>query len=248
MDAESFLAGGNPSHNQGVQSSQPFKFYAVRSGRVPGVYLDWPSAQKQIVGWTKPKHKCFASRAEAEDFVQDGQRSMVTINETESGKSPASTISETPTSKKQSVPVSKKQKKNESTTLLYAEEDYEPGTAPLPPGAEDGFDPNVFLNGVSGRVEYKSERQRKAVRLQATGPSESGMLRIYTDGSSLRNGAAGARAGVGVFFGPDDGRYGDPRGRSCPSCQLLTKEPAETFRNRCLGRGRRINGRSLRRC
>lgn len=211
-DAESFLAGGNPSHIQGVSSSQPYKFYAVRSGRVPGVYLDWPSAQKQIVGWTKPRHKCFGSKAEAEKFVRDGQRNSVTASEAEPGKSPTTLTLETPTSKKDNTPVPRKQKKNEPATVSYVEEDFEPGTGPLPLGAEDGFDPNVFLNGISGQVEYKSDRQRKALKLQATGPSESGMLRIYTDGSSLSNGAAGARAGVGVFFGPSDDRYGRIKG------------------------------------
>ena len=206
-DAESFLAGGNPSHTQGVSSSQPYKFYAVQSGRVPGVYLDWPSAQKQIVGWTKPKHKCFASRAEAEKFVRDGQQHSVAASETESSKLVTAITPEVSESKKDSTPVAKKQKKNELGAVSYVEEDFEPGLRSLPLGAEDGFDRNVFLNGISGQVEYKSDRQRKAVKLQATGPSESGMLRIYTDGSSLSNGAAGARAGVGVFFGPSDVRY-----------------------------------------
>jgi len=190
-----------------VSSSQPYKFYAVQSGRVPGVYLDWPSAQKQIVGWTKPKHKCFASKAEAEKFVRDGQRTTVTANETAPGEAPTTLKLEMPPSKKENKPVAKKQKRSEPGIVAYAEEDFEPGTGPLPPGAEDGFDPNVILNGVSGQVEYKSDRQRKAMKLQVTGPSESGMLRIYTDGSSLSNGAAGACAGVGVFFGPSDVRY-----------------------------------------
>ncbi|KAF2145937.1 uncharacterized protein K452DRAFT_283228 [Aplosporella prunicola CBS 121167] len=35
---------------------------------------------------------------------------------------------------------------------------------------------------------------------------KGGMLNIYTDGSSLGNGALGAVAGVGVFFGPQDSR------------------------------------------
>lgn len=47
-------------------------------------------------------------------------------------------------------------------------------------------------------------------------PSED-MLKIYTDGSSLANGKAGSRAGVGVFFGDGDPRnvserlVGDPQ-------------------------------------
>lgn len=33
------------------------------------------------------------------------------------------------------------------------------------------------------------------------------MLRIYTDGSSLKNGRTQAAAGVGVYFGPGDSRF-----------------------------------------
>lgn len=156
-------------------------------------------------------------------------------------------MSEVLVSKKDSTPVSKKQKRNEPVTVAYVEEDYEPGMGPLPPGAEDGFDPNVYLNGISGKVEYKSDRQRTAVKLQATGPSASGMLRIYTDGSSLSNGAAGARAGVGVFFGPTDDRYAASKGGKGCSCQLLT-EAAETFPSPYQARARPTSAPSLQRC
>jgi len=69
-DAERFLAGEDPS-NKGLSEvvGAGSKFYAVRSGRVPGIYTDWPSAQKQIVGWTKPKYKCFSTRVEAQRFL-----------------------------------------------------------------------------------------------------------------------------------------------------------------------------------
>ena len=43
------------------------------------------------------------------------------------------------------------------------------------------------------------------------------ILRIYTDGSSLRNGQAGARAGVGVYFGPQDPNYASPSTACCSS-------------------------------
>lgn len=36
---------------------------------------------------------------------------------------------------------------------------------------------------------------------------EAGVLHIYTDGSSLSNGKAGAAAGVGVFYGVGDPRF-----------------------------------------
>lgn len=109
-----------------------------------------------------------------------------------------------------SRPPNKKQKKkagkegsepaNEDTT------EYEPGEGPLPPDAEDGFDPRITLNPVTGKVEYKNHDQSHATKWQVTGPTDDGMLRIYTDGSSLSNGQEGAIAGVGVYFGPKDSR------------------------------------------
>jgi ribonuclease HI len=83
---------------------------------------------------------------------------------------------------------------------------FEPGTGPLPPGAEDGFDPNVKLNA-AGQVVHKTEAEKEKTKIVTKGRNPPGMLTIYTDGSSLRNGQAGARAGVGVFFGPGDPRY-----------------------------------------
>lgn len=81
----------------------------------------------------------------------------------------------------------------------------EPGEGPLPPGAEDGFDPNVLLDPKTGKVVYRTNEQKAATKTLPKGPP--GMLRIYTDGSSLKNGRTQAAAGVGVYFGPGDSRF-----------------------------------------
>ena len=86
---------------------------------------------------------------------------------------------------------------------------YEPGTGPLPPGAEDGFDPNIKL-APDGTIVHKTEAEKNKTKMMIREKDPPGMLRIYTDGSSLRNGQAGARAGVGVFFGPQDPKYEFP--------------------------------------
>ena len=88
----------------------------------------------------------------------------------------------------------------------YNEVDYDPGTGPLPPGAEDGFDPNIILDPISGNLVYKTEEQRKATKSAPGVGSQTGPIRIHTDGSSLGNGKMGAFAGVGVYFGPNDRR------------------------------------------
>ena len=85
------------------------------------------------------------------------------------------------------------------------ETDYLPGTGPLPPDTEDGFDPNIILDGATGQVVYKTSEQRQATRA-VTGGSHTDAIPIYTDGSSFGNGKAGAYARVGVYFGPKDER------------------------------------------
>lgn len=88
----------------------------------------------------------------------------------------------------------------------YSEADFAPGTGPLPPGAEDGFDPNIFLDFISGNVVYKTPEQRQATMIAPGSGAQTGPIRVYTDGSSLGNGKTGALAGVGVYFGPSDKR------------------------------------------
>lgn len=60
------------------------------------------------------------------------------------------------------------------------------------------------------RVERPAEKASKTTSKEASKEAAAtepdGMLRVYTDGSSLANGKVGSRAGVGVFFGD-----GDPR-------------------------------------
>ena len=85
-------------------------------------------------------------------------------------------------------------------------DNFEPGLGPLPPGAQDGFDPDILLDPKTGNVVYKSKAQKDATKLQAIGPTTDSMLRVFTDGSSLKNGQDGALAGVGVYFGPADNR------------------------------------------
>ena len=42
------------------------KFYAVQSGRVPGVYLTWEECKKQVDGFSGAVFKSFPTREEAE--------------------------------------------------------------------------------------------------------------------------------------------------------------------------------------
>ena len=111
-----------------------------------------------------------------------------------------------PAAKRAKKAVNGASKASKAAPIVYNEADYEPGTGPLPPGTEDGFDPNIMLDPATGKVVYKTQEQRQATKPHPGGAAPSGALRIHTDGSALGNGAAGAFAGVGVYFGPADKR------------------------------------------
>ncbi|GMI36322.1 hypothetical protein TeGR_g6772 [Tetraparma gracilis] len=49
------------------------KFYAVRSGHIPGVYSTWPDVLKQVTGSKGALWKLFFSREAAERFVETGE-------------------------------------------------------------------------------------------------------------------------------------------------------------------------------
>ena len=49
------------------------KFYAVKQGRVPGIYDTWAQCQAQTTGFSGATFKSFKSRAEAEAFMGAGQ-------------------------------------------------------------------------------------------------------------------------------------------------------------------------------
>lgn len=45
------------------------KFYAVRKGLQPGIYLTWADCEKQVKGFSGAEFKSFSSREEAEEFT-----------------------------------------------------------------------------------------------------------------------------------------------------------------------------------
>lgn len=48
------------------------KFYAVRKGKVPGIYSSWDACKRMVDGYPGAIYKSFKSRQEAEDFVAGG--------------------------------------------------------------------------------------------------------------------------------------------------------------------------------
>ena len=56
------------------------KFYAVRVGRTPGIYLSWDECKKNVDGFSSPVYKSFKTRAEAEEFMGSTGGSACIVN------------------------------------------------------------------------------------------------------------------------------------------------------------------------
>lgn len=175
----------------------------MANGKTPGIYNDWHSAEKQIKGWKKPKFKSFLSKAEAEAFLA-ANRSLASRKQQDDGLGESSDANHG-----NGALLSTKKRRKTSEPPLKGDgfQQTEPGMGPLPADAEDGFDSDIHLNSTSGKIEYKNLEGKKSTKLKASLDLEGGVIRIYTDGSALGNGRAGAVGGVGVWFGPDDARF-----------------------------------------
>ena len=207
-EAQAFADGKPLESSAKSRATGEQKFYAVQNGRVPGVYTDWPAAQEQITGFRNPRHKKFSTKQEAEAFVKAGQK-----NNKANGYGDLAH----PMSLKEQLEKAMYERSAPGMVLdgTYAPKDregntYPPGRGPVPPGSEDNFDPNIKLEA-DGTIRHKTEEEKRKTKTITTAKEGAGaMLKIYTDGSSLSNGQAGARAGVGVFFGPGDPKYASP--------------------------------------
>ncbi|KIV99967.1 uncharacterized protein PV09_08478 [Verruconis gallopava] len=230
-DAEAYIKGDD---TVGSPNSTPKKYYAIQCGRVPGVYTDWPSAQKQIVGWIRPKHKSFATRAEAEAFVAEGNKlaDPVSVFPLETSASPtageesqeatttAAGSGVGATDGSDSAPPTKKARTTKPKAAVQAPAG--PGFDYLSPDAEDGFDNRIIMDPETGLLRYKTPAEQSAMKLMPKTEHHGEMLHIWTDGACMGNGKNGSIGGVGVYFGQHD-----PRNVSEPLVGRQTNNRAE---------------------
>lgn len=48
---------------------KPKKYYAIRVGRHPGIYITWPEAQKEVIGFEGAVYKSFTTLVEAQEYM-----------------------------------------------------------------------------------------------------------------------------------------------------------------------------------
>lgn len=218
------------------------KFYAVRCGKSPGVYGTWAECQAQTAGYAGAKCTFdadlrplkvfffFSGVYKADRQFQD--KSFVNFEDAEAFVAGISTGTATDGTKEQKFyavaigrdpgiytdwdvaaeaikgwkgPKYKKFDTRAEAVEYIRAHGNEAGQSSI---KDENMEPPAKK---SKRSATSSERKRTA-----TSSSKPGALHIYTDGSSLANGSAGAVAGVGVFFGTGDPRYPSPN-----PCQFL---------------------------
>ena len=56
------------------------KYYAVRKGRIPGIYMNWNECQKQINKFSSPEFNSFNSLSEAEKYMKNNVQINISGN------------------------------------------------------------------------------------------------------------------------------------------------------------------------
>ncbi|KAL2167447.1 hypothetical protein VTG60DRAFT_1198 [Thermothelomyces hinnuleus] len=195
-----------PSKKRKLDATEQ-KYYAVRAGFKPGVYTTWAICQQQITGFKGAQFKSFLNYEDASAFA--------------AGRDPPSASSETKPPRFYGVAVGRKP--GVYTDWSAAQEAIVGWKGPKFKKFDTRAEAEAFVRSysASGRGatstaaseteqdEVDSVEEPPTKRARTTSKptnTRTGVIVIYTDGSSLGNGRLGATAGVGVYFGP-----GDPR-------------------------------------
>ncbi|KAI1418150.1 RnaseH-domain-containing protein [Hypoxylon sp. FL1857] len=175
------------------------KYYAVRAGVKPGVYLTWAECQEQTAGFRGASYKSFLSREDAEAFVAGKKTSTMAPGEERYyavaiGREPGVYTDWDTASlaiKGWKGPKYKRFDTREDAIEYIRMHGNEAAQKVL---SEEGVEP------AAKKPKKSSAGETLVVE------DEPDVQHVYTDGSSLSNGRAGAIAGVGVWFGHGDRR------------------------------------------
>ncbi|TPX57089.1 hypothetical protein SpCBS45565_g08270 [Spizellomyces sp. 'palustris'] len=147
-------------------------FYAVRSGRVPGIYSTWDECKSQVDGFPKSRFKGFKTRQEAEAFMGG----VVNVGTSTGGAC--------------TVPVTRIQQ-----GMLNGLKDGGLESKRKSPST-------VVSPTVISPTQFMGVSVPSPLTGQCNALDTLPVLPIYTDGSCLSNGSERARAGYGIYFGP----------------------------------------------
>ncbi|XP_052070537.1 ribonuclease H1-like [Mytilus californianus] len=187
-------------------------FYAVRTGRNPGIYKDWDSCKSQVDKFPQARYKKFNTQKEAEDFVKgSGGPLRNSYANTYNNGSSSKPANQKPTSNYNAPSTSHKQSLKEQVTHLSAVvhqlseeiESYEKThvlskRSHTPSATHPGGSRSYSTHSSS---QYGSFPKRFKHDNSDGGSNSDEAVTVYTDGGCFGNGRKGATAGIGVYWG-----------------------------------------------
>ncbi|XP_024234249.1 ribonuclease H1 isoform X1 [Oncorhynchus tshawytscha] len=182
-------------------------FYAVRKGLNPGVYQTWDECKKQIDKFPHASYKKFAAEKDAWAFVR-GKATSITPDVSE-GTSYEATLPRRAPEALEYIPIGQKRHYN------HVEEE----------------EKEVVSPAKRAKPSQEASQDSCASSKSSDGFTYMGdAVVVYTDGCCSGNGKAGARAGIGVYWGRDhplnvaeplDGRQTNQRAELQAACKAL---------------------------
>ncbi|PHH73885.1 hypothetical protein CDD83_4655 [Cordyceps sp. RAO-2017] len=201
------VSSSSPAKKRKTDNMQ--KFYAVKAGFKPGVYMTYAECQKQTAGFKGAVFKSFVSRDDADAFVA-GRK--VTPDASEPDKfyavavgSPTGIYTDWNDAAAAIKGVKGPKYKRFATRDEAVAYIKQYGNREAIEALGEIFEEPLFELSPPEKSSKKKSKAAAAASPQSSSSSDD-VLKIYTDGSSLANGKAGSRAGVGVFFGDGDAR------------------------------------------
>ncbi|XP_048841139.1 ribonuclease H1 isoform X2 [Brienomyrus brachyistius] len=177
-------------------------YYAVRRGAKPGVYCTWDECESQVKKFPSAVYKKFASEEDAWAFVRE---------QSADPSCSSLAVSDCPG--------------GEASTEIFK--------AVLPTRSAEGKRPHVNFDD---ELSPKRQKCAKDTYDCSAAGSRDGLtfmgdaVVVYTDGCCSCNGKHGARAGIGVYWGPDHrlnvsdrlhGRQTNQRAELLAACRAL---------------------------
>ncbi|XP_072263668.1 ribonuclease H1 [Pyxicephalus adspersus] len=194
----------------GVQGLTVAMFYAVRRGRRPGVYNTWDECKQQVDRFAAARYKKFASEEEAWKFVRENDGVPSKSTEGSCGIQSPSTSNE---------------KRYHVNPAFRAKR-------PLQPSS-------------SAAKDVPSPKRTKLIDISALPPLPGRSFThmedatvVYTDGCCSQNGRKKARAGIGVYWGPDhpmnvseklEGRQTNQRAEIQAACKAIEQAKSQNI-------------------
>ncbi|XP_053315852.1 ribonuclease H1-like [Spea bombifrons] len=192
-----------------VHNSLSKMFYAVRRGRNPGVYNTWDECKAQVDRFPLARYKKFATENEAWEFVRDTQEGP-----SQSAQDVSATQSSPPKPSK-----------------YQAKPSYRAKRALYPPQSSSGPAQPAKRAKL---IDICSLPSLDNTAFNCMGDSTV----VYTDGCCSRNGRLRARAGIGVYWGPNhalnvserlEGRQTNQRAEIQAACKAIEQAKAQNI-------------------